>query len=125
MKFVEQAEQNNITINLDCNQIPICFFTEKEQQYIDKHCNNFIKDDFHCEPPIDILMDSQAISCFGNYQPINYKNFNNIYELGNYFFFKINSDAINQNNTELCTKCELYQHQTCQGGCLAFSEMNR
>ena len=30
MKFVEQAEQNNITINLDCNQIPICFFTEKE-----------------------------------------------------------------------------------------------
>lgn len=125
MHFIQQAKKLNIRIELDCNYIPDCYFTEAEQQLIREVCNNFYSDIQRCPIPIDILSDTLAIPCFGNYQPIKYMEFDNIEEVRTYFLYKTDNESAQLNNADKCATCKKFEHYACQGGCLAFSEKNR
>lgn len=125
MQFISKAQEYNITVDLDCNQIPICFFNTDEINIIKLICNNFLYGPMHCDIPVDILSGGKAIPCFGNYQPIEYDNFNTIEELRSHFCYKINYNAALANNNDMCVDCERHKQFICQGGCLAFSEINR
>ena len=123
LDFTKVAEQNNVMLSFDCNQIPRCYFTADELEFIDKNSENHRPE--WCEPTIDILMDHQVIPCFGNYHPTDYTEFDDTYELRRYFTFKTNYDATVQNDDGKCASCKQFKHFQCQGGCLAFSKINR
>lgn len=120
LKFFSLAKKYNKKISLDCNQIPSCYFTENELRLInDVVVENKLK---FCQPVIDITPDFQASACFGAYDLVDCKIFNNLNELKNYLFLvKMNNKRI-LNYDEQCQNCKLYQYAICQGGCLAFSK---
>ena len=123
LQFVNEAIKRDVLLGFDCSQIPRCYFSEEE--LIDIDSRGIKKALEFCEPPIDILMDGKAIPCFGNYQLINYKQFDNFEQLRHYMKVKVNIDAMLQNNAGRCANCKNFKNYACQGGCLAFSEMNR
>lgn len=123
LQFIEDAIKYNITLHFDCSQIPRCYFNEDDLIKIDSR--GLIPALEFCEPPIDMLIDQKAIPCFGNYQPISYKQFDNFEQLRHYMRVKVNIDAMVQNNAGKCANCKQFKNYACQGGCLAFSEIKR
>ena len=119
LNFVNLAKKNNITINLDCNIIPICYFTDAEKELILNQCT-----DFHswCEPVIDITPDFRATSCFGVYNPINLENFQNLQEVSRYMLLHEMYEKTLKNDMEKCKTCKSFLNLSCQGGCLGFTK---
>lgn len=126
LSFLKEAKKRKVFVNIDCNHIPICYFSLAEQDLIKEVCN---KDEIYlndfCEPCIDITTDFKATSCFGIYDSlIDCNLFNNCDELRNYFTKKVISEKIKNNNGGKCNDCVKYKLSQCQGGCLSFSEGN-
>lgn len=119
LPFMEQAKQNNIIIKIDCNHIPNCYFSEKEQEFLDSCLLE--KNSDYCQPVIDITPNFEGTACFGAYELINLHQFENIKEAERYFYFKIMYPKVLHNNTSKCNNCQKYQTMACQGGCLAFA----
>ena len=117
LNFLKQAKDRNIKISYDCNQIPLCFFSDKEKELI-LSLGDY---DLFCSPVIDITPDFKATCCFGVYNtPIDCFKFNNLEELKRYFQSQMTLKTINNNNS-MCKDCEKIQLLQCQGGCLSFS----
>ena len=121
LKFVENALNRNIQLTYDCNQVPKCFFSDEEwNKVIEAGQPREL-----CEPVIDITPDFKATCCFGVYnQPIDCNKFQNINELINYFQSIMIKKILNNNNS-LCENCEKIKLMQCQGGCLAFSHLDK
>lgn len=119
LDFLKEAQKRGIEISYDCNQIPLCFFSEEEQFLI----NSLGERHPFCEPVIDITPDFHATCCFGVYNtPISCNLFNNVNELKKYFNSLITLKML-KNNNSLCKNCEKIQYMQCQGGCLSFSSL--
>ena len=119
LQVIDKAIESNIKIHLDCNKIPLCYFTEKEKEKITKACHTFVT---FCNPAIDITPDFKATCCFGTYDLIDLNQFKNLQEVERYFLFHdIYQKTIN-NNSNKCITCKQFENFTCQGGCLAFSK---
>lgn len=119
IKFVQQAAQLKIKINLDCNKIPICYFNETEKEIILQNCIHFSS---FCQPVIDITPDFKATSCFGTYNPIDLNQFQNLEQLERYFLFHDIQPLTIKNKIGKCKNCEKIDLFSCQGGCLAFAK---
>ena len=116
----------------DCNAIPECIYTEKEKELLSSlpFANQFEREIFLgkrsvCSPVIDLYPDQTATRCFGCFDMdrVDIKEFENIIDLKNYFFMKIDSKLVHRYSWEKCKTC--YRHKTfgCFGGCLAYKEI--
>ena len=117
LDFLQLAISHNIQINMDCNKIPLCYFSEQEKEQILKITKCYTS---YCNPVIDITPDMKATNCFGAYDLIDLKQFNTLEDVERYFNFKTIYPKILKNKNERCLKCEKFFNLSCQGGCLAF-----
>lgn len=117
LNFLEEAAKNNILIHMDCNKIPLCYFDNKEQEFILKNCDNYTS---WCKPVLDITPDFKAVSCFGTYNLIDLNKFNNLNEVERYANIKYMDPKRLKNQTGKCLNCPKAENLTCQGGCLSF-----
>ena len=122
LEYCKNAIKHDCVITLDCGHIPECFFTEDELEIVHRICerprNNF------CEPVIDITQDFLATSCFGIYDPVDIRNFENIFELERYLLVKKIMPRVENNASEGCKTCNKYELLQCNGGCLGFANMH-
>lgn len=120
IEFIKEAYKRNVKIAFDCNQVPICFFTDEERELITKVAFTFPQ--LNCTPSVDIDTDLNAFSCFGTQgENISITQFNNIDELERYLFINNTIPKIRANGGKMCGDCDMYRLYQCQGGCLSFS----
>lgn len=126
MNFVQEAKKRNIVLAMDCNQIPVCMFTEEEKQLILSICDR--PPQTFCRPPIDIGMDLHATSCFGTYDiggerdEFLITDFQNTDMLRRYLELSRNLPKAEKNIGFKCADCDLHKKYICQGGCLSFAD---
>lgn len=120
LNFCQEAQRHCCRLNMDCNKIPICYFTEEEMQLVLNVCHNY--DVLYCNPVIDFINANEAVSCFGNInQKINIDNFDSLDELKRYFQLN-NYDRIKETRIKTdCNNCMAFKLKKCQGGCMAFN----
>lgn len=117
LNFCKQAKELNISIGLDCNKIPICYFSEEEKILVKEVCREI---NTFCNPVLDITPDFKAASCFGTYNLIDLSNFKDVEEVNRYFLFNKYYHLTQINRS--FGKCKDCDDLICQGGCLAFAK---
>lgn len=117
LALVKCCKENNITIHLDCNHIPQCYFTAPELLLLNNTVSGW---ENICDPVIDIMPDLTATSCFGNYTSVSIENFLNFSDLKDFFRITNNMKRKYNNFNETCKRCASFNDLTCQGGCLSF-----
>jgi hypothetical protein len=108
---------------MDCGHIPMCYFTAEEKEIVESICDNLYQD--FCEPVIDITPEFKATACFGSYDPIDIRDFNDLTEVQRYLMYKKNVPKALSNNQGKCSTCKKHKLLQCQGGCLGFSELQK
>ena len=121
VQFCKDAIKHNCRLNMDCGHIPMCYFTMEEKEIVESICENLYQD--FCEPVIDITPDFKATACFGAYDPIDMRDFNDLLELHRYLLLNKNGPRAKANCTGRCTTCKKHKLMQCQGGCLGFAEV--
>lgn len=120
LQYCKDAIKHNCRVRIDCGHIPMCYFTSEEREIVlqicDEPCNDF------CEPVVDIKPDFKATACFGSYDPIDIRDFDNLIELERYLLIKKSLPRAEKNCTGKCTTCKRHKLLQCQGGCLGFGE---
>lgn len=118
LPFVERAKSECISVHLDCNHIPLCYFDDDERALLEG-----VVDGYHdyCSPVIDITPDFQCTACFGAYELISLEKFENIDEVMRYISYKKMYPLVEKNCTGKCKTCSKHENLSCQGGCLAFA----
>ena len=119
LDFVRKAKENNIQLCIDCNHIPMCYFTLDERALIQSVHTERIKD--YCQPALDITPDFKGTPCFGLYDLIDLAQFETLEDARRYFIFKSMYPKNLQNNAGKCEHCRKFENLSCQGGCLAFA----
>lgn len=120
LQFCANAIEHNCRLWLDCNNIPLCYFSQEEQEMIISICDN-LNNDF-CRPVIDITQDLKTYSCFGTKKDgaVELNLFNDCIELERYFLATHSFPKAVNNDTGKCATCARHALFQCQGGCLAF-----
>lgn len=118
LQFCLDAKKHNCKLNLDCNKIPLCYFTSDELNLVASVCINYEK--LFCKPVIDFISSNEAVSCFGNYKPINITSFQTFDDLYNFFYTQNNDLRNNLIINSSCKQCNLFQTNQCQSSCLSF-----
>lgn len=119
LNFLTDAEKYNIIVDMDCNKIPLCYFTDKEQKFILKQTTQY---QAFCDPVIDINYNLTAVSCFGTNIPVDITQFQNLSHLNRYFQIKQIAPLIEKNKIDMCQNCKKMEILECQGGCLSFNK---
>jgi len=113
----------------DCNAIPECVYTAEERAVLESlpFANDFEREIFLgkrsvCSPVIDLYPDMTATRCFGCYDMARVKitEFENIFDLKNFFFKKIDAKLVHPYAWEKCKDCYKYKTFGCFGGCLCY-----
>lgn len=108
-------------VDLDCNYVPFCYFTEKEMETLSRTLNPAVNLSNRCEPVVDITADLQVVSCFGTYNPIDLNMFDTIPDAKYYLQATQNLVLARHNDEGKCSQCKRFETLNCQGGCLAFA----
>lgn len=130
LQFCEEAKKHSMhmengmmipgcRLSMDCGHIPTCYFTEEEKELVYSICDN-VEQGF-CEPVVDITPDFQATACFGSYETVDMRDFENLLELERYLLIKKSYPRVQANCTGKCTTCKKHKLLQCQGGCLGFA----
>ena len=115
----------------DCNAIPECVYTREEKELLaslpfgsDFERQIFMGQRSVCSPVIDLYPDKTATRCFGCYDMARVKieDFDNLFDLKNYFFKEIDARLVHPYATEKCKDCYKYKTFACFGGCLCYKE---
>ena len=125
LKHCQDAIDHHCVLSMDCNHIPECYYTEEELDLYTrattppggaprKCATSF------CNPVVDITADFRATACFGSYDPVDMRDFDNLDELERYLLFKKSYPRYCNNGTGKCSTCKRYELMQCQGGCLGF-----
>lgn len=117
--FVKKAKSLGIRINLDCNKIPLCYFTSEE---FAEFCETVEGWNSFCNPVVDISPDMKGTACFGAYNLVDLTQFNNLEEAERYLLLKEMYPRALNNGSGGCCDCDKFKNLSCQGGCLAFSK---
>lgn len=120
LQFCKDAIKHNCRLGMDCGHIPMCYFNIEERETVESICNNLYQD--FCSPVIDITPDFKATACFGAYDPVDIRNFHDIFELERYLMLKKTYPKVQANCTGKCTTCRKHKLLQCQGGCLGFAD---
>lgn len=123
LSFVKEAKKYKVKLHKDCNQIPDCYYENKEDLKLVKEiCVQPIDKQSHCHPTIDITPDFTASACFGAYQIVDCSLFKKFSDLEYYLLNKVVMPKFVSNCGGKCETCKEHELFTCQGGCLAFSQ---
>ena len=115
----------------DCNAIPECVYTDEEKVFLaslpfatDFERQIFMGQRSVCSPVIDLYPDGTATRCFGCYGMgrVKISDFDNIFDLKNYFFKEIDARLVHPYAWEKCKDCYKYKTFACFGGCLCYKE---
>lgn len=120
LQFCEDAIKHNCRLGIDCGHIPLCYFTEEEKETLLTICDN-CNNDF-CEPVVDITPSFKATACFGSYEPVDIRDFDDLLQLERYLLMKKSYPRAQANCTGKCTTCKKHKLLQCQGGCLGFAD---
>lgn len=118
LDFVTLCDKYNIKVNLDCNNVPECYFTEEELDTLKDKVEGWKN---LCNPVVDITPDMHGTACFGAYDLVDLHQFSNLQEAETYFLNNKIIPKREANNAGACSNCTKFSDNTCQGGCLAFS----
>lgn len=121
LEFVNDAQSRNVRLGADCNQIPDCYFNEDELDLVYS-----VMDGRHngiCDPVVDITPEFTATACFGCYDPVDCSVFDTVLDLHRYLLHKKTYPRVQANCSGKCTLCKNHELLVCQGGCLAFAQM--
>jgi len=121
LEHCRNAEKHKCMLNMDCGHIPSCYFTVEELELVRKVSGIRPDHDF-CEPVIDITSDFKATACFGTWDTVDIRDFNNIHELRRYLMATKNVPRSLANCTGKCATCKKHELMQCQGGCLGFAD---
>ena len=124
LKFCQDALAHHCKLNMDCGHIPMCYFNGEEKELVKQACGDDRCDNGFCEPVVDINPDFKATACFGSYDPVDMRDFDNLIELERYLLLKKSYPRALANCTGKCTTCKKHKLLKCQGGCLGFAEVN-
>lgn len=124
LQFCEDAIKHNCHLNIDCGHIPMCFFSEDEKRLVQEVCTAQCDNGF-CEPVVDVNPNFKATACFGSYDPVDIRDFNDLIELERYLLLKKSYPRVQANCTGKCTTCRKHELLQCQGGCLGFAEVEK
>jgi sulfatase maturation enzyme AslB (radical SAM superfamily) len=120
--FCKEAIKRRVVLNIDCGHIPMCYFTMEEREIVEQCCDGLGQE--FCHPVVDITPDFKATACFGAYEPVDYRDFNDLDELERYLLLTRNYVRAQANCTGKCTTCKKHELLQCQGGCLGFASCN-
>ena len=120
LEHCKNAIEHHCRLNMDCGHIPDCYFTAEEAEIVRTACEQ-PKNSF-CEPVVDITSDFRATSCFGAYDPVDIRDFDDIIELERYLMAKKVLPKAEKNGNGRCASCRKHELLQCQGGCLGFAE---
>jgi hypothetical protein len=118
LKFCQEARDHKCMLNLDCGHIPLCYFTSEEKEFVMNTCTS--AEQSFCEPVVDITPEFKATACFGSWDPVDIRDFDNVLELERYLLVKKNLPKVEANCTGRCASCKRHKMLQCQGGCLGF-----
>ena len=121
IEHCKNAIKHNCRLCMDCGHIPMCYFTMEEREIVEQICDNLYQD--FCEPVVDITPEFKATACFGSYDPIDIRDFDNLIELERFLMAKKNLPKAAANGTGRCSTCKRHKMLQCQGGCLGFAEV--
>jgi len=121
LEHCRNAIKHRCKLNMDCGHIPECYFTEEETEIVRAACE--MPPNSFCEPVVDITADFRATSCFGAYDPVDIRDFDNIFELERYLLAKKVLPKAEKNRYGRCSSCKKHELLQCQGGCLGFAEV--
>lgn len=120
LQFAEDAKKHHCRLNMDCGHIPMCYFNREEVELLESICDNLYQD--FCEPVVDITSNFKATACFGSYDPVDIRDFNNLPELERYLLITKSLPKAKKICTGRCTTCKKHELLQCQGGCLGFAD---
>lgn len=120
LKVYQKIYEAGAIVRLDCNRIPLCYFSKEEIEKLNLYTDNKY-DYFFCSPTIDITPRLEAVRCFGVYKPVSIFNFESYDALYRYFQVKQDYVQIESNCVQRCKKCKNFDSMSCYGGCLAFA----
>lgn len=118
LQFAKDAMEHGCRLNIDCSHIPMCYFSLEERRALEQICDNLYQD--YCDPVVDITSDFKATACFGSYDPVDIRDFNDLIQLERYLNMKKSQPKREKNCIGRCTTCKKYELLQCQGGCLGF-----
>lgn len=121
LKFCEDAVKHGVRLGIDCGHIPMCYFDDKERELVLSVCDN--PDNGFCDPVVDITPEFKATACFGSYDPIDIRDFDDLIQLERFLLLKKNYPKAQANCTGKCAACRKSKTLQCQGGCLGFAEV--
>jgi radical SAM protein with 4Fe4S-binding SPASM domain len=127
LDFCKKGIENNISIFLECNKVPFCYYNEDEMEIIREATivNDAMLFDY-CRPVVDIDRKGDAIPCFGGKfvnKKVNIFDFKELAELQRYFYMNEMYDKMIHNGEGKCSTCDKFNKKICQGGCLGFSKL--
>ena len=122
LEHCKNAAKHQCILNMDCGHIPSCYFTPEEMDIVRAVTDPRHQGDF-CEPVIDITSDFKATACFGTWDPVDIRDFDNIHELRRYLMATKNVPrALANTCSGKCATCKKAETMKCQGGCLGFAD---
>lgn len=104
----------------DCNQVPMCLWTEEHKQFFISHgMENFTNHSACFSPVITLLPDKTAINCFSleEISKVDISNFDNLMELVGYYEATINGFIPSAYTNEECKHCMARKKKLCSMGC--------
>ena len=121
-KQCKLAEENGIYLDLDCNNVPLCYFDEDETKILEK-LNIHTKREVCENPVVDIIFGNRISACFGAYDLIDpvLFDFDDMEEVRRYLRMNRIYPKIVKNGIGKCKDCDKYKLMQCQGGCLGFA----
>ena len=126
VNFCKEAVKRLCKINIDCNRIPLCYFTDSEQKLV-KYATQREKDLYnlwYCPPNLEIYPDYSINSCLIFSKEIEKKtifDFNTPEEA--YQYLQLQTEKLYQGTAYgRCTNCIKRNEHLCQGGCLHFQK---
>ena len=122
IQFCKDAIKHHCRLGMDCGHIPMCYFTLEEKEIVQEACDGLYQD--FCEPVIDITTDFRATACFGAYDPVDIRDFNDVMELHRFLLAKKTLPRASANCTGRCSTCKKHKLLQCQGGCLGFAQVD-
>ncbi len=131
LSFYKELAALNVCPCYDCNAIPECVYTEEEKAFLSTlpYSNDTERDIFMgkrsvCSPIIDLYPDMTSSRCFGcSGEPrLKIKDFYNITDLRNCFFFSTDSVLVHIPSRSECEDCYKFKTFSCFGGCLCYKK---
>lgn len=122
LQFCKDAIAHHCMLNIDCGHIPDCYFTADELELVNAACGPEHNNGF-CDPVVDVNPNFKATACFGSYDPVDIRDFDNLIELEHYLLLKKSYPKMLANCTGKCATCKKHELLKCQGGCLGFAEV--